>query len=175
MKYLLALTLLLFVGCSESATTESAPEASGTAATTSVDGSMFIADAEPAAAVDVITTRVDSKDGDDVVVVGRIGGDVNPWVDGMAVFRLVDESLRPCNEMPGDKCPVPWDYCCETDKLPTGMVLVKFNGEDGRPLAAGAKELFNVKELDTVVIEGKVKKDEAGNVTVLASRMFVRK
>ncbi|MFK7821006.1 MAG: hypothetical protein AB8G99_19985 [Planctomycetaceae bacterium] len=175
MKYLLPLTVLLFAGCGDSATTESDTNDTSVSTASSIDGSSFLAETEPEAAVDVIKARADATDGGDVVVVGRIGGDYNPWVDGMAVFRLVDRSLKPCNEIPGDECPVPWDYCCETDKLPTSMVLVKFNDENGRPLAAGAKELFKVKELDTVVISGKVQKDDAGNVTVLASKMFVRK
>jgi hypothetical protein len=31
-----------------------------------------------------------------------------------------------------------------------------------------------VKELQTVVVQGKVKRDKAGNVTVLASKLHVR-
>ncbi len=51
----------------------------------------------------------------DVVVVGRIGGRVNPWVKGTAAFPIVDRSLKPCNEIEGDTCETPWDYCCEAE------------------------------------------------------------
>jgi len=47
--------------------------------------------------------------------------------------------------------------------------------ENGQLVKAGAKNLLNVKELDTVVVRGKAKRDEAGNLTVLATGVFVRK
>ena len=37
-----------------------------------------------------------------------------------------------------------------------------------------ARKLLNLKELQTVVVKGKVKRDEAGNFTMLASGVFVR-
>ena len=39
---------------------------------------------------------------------------------------------------------------------------------------ADAKGLLNVKELSTVVVKGKAKRDEAGNLTVLASGVYVK-
>ena len=38
-----------------------------------------------------------------------------------------------------------------------------------------ARKLFDVKELQTVVVRGKAKRDDKGNLTVLASSVFVRK
>ena len=63
---------------------------------------------------DVIAVRKDAKDRQEVVVVGRIGGRVNPWIKGAAAFSIVDRSLKPCNEIEGDTCKTPWDYCCES-------------------------------------------------------------
>src|SRR5262245_40379084 len=74
-----------------------------------VDGSKYLASSEPAGAKDVIDVRKDAKDGDNVVVVGRIGGDVDPWIQGSAAFSIVDRSLKPCNEREGDSCKTPWD------------------------------------------------------------------
>jgi hypothetical protein len=128
---------------------------------------------EPAGAVDVLALRKDAKDQDDVVVVGRIGGRRDPWVKGTAAFPIVDRSLRPCDEIPGDTCPTPWDYCCEAD-LPDATVLVTFVDSSGRVIKEDPRELLNVKELQTVVVQGKAKRDEAGNVTVLASKIHVR-
>jgi hypothetical protein len=128
---------------------------------------------EPAGAVDVLALRKDAKDQDDVVVVGRIGGRQDPWIKGTAAFPIVDRSLRPCNEIPGDACPTPWDYCCEAD-LPDATVLVTFVDASGRVIKEDPRELLNVKELQTVVVQGKAKRDEAGNVTVLASKIHVR-
>jgi hypothetical protein len=127
---------------------------------------------EPKGAADVLAIRKDAKDQQDVVVVGRIGGRVNPWVKGSAVFSIVDRSLKPCNEIPGDTCQTPWDYCCEAD-LPKATVLVMVMDEHGKILKTDARELLGVKELDTIVIRGKAKRDKAGNISILASKMFV--
>jgi len=39
---------------------------------------------------------------------------------------------------------------------------------------ADARELLKVKELSTVVIKGKARRDDAGNLTILASGVFVK-
>ena len=59
----------------------------------------------------VIKVRQEAKDQTDVVIVGRIGGSENPWVDGRAAFSIVDPSLKSCAEVGLDNCPKPWDYC----------------------------------------------------------------
>ena len=53
--------------------------------------------------------------------------------------------------------------------------MVKVVGEDGRLLAADARRLFGVKELQTVFVRGTASKDEKGNLVVLASRLYVKK
>jgi hypothetical protein len=52
-------------------------------------------------------------------------------------------------------------------------VLVMFVDEDGKVVKQDARELLGVKELETVTIVGKAKRDKAGNVTVMASKVFV--
>lgn len=49
-------------------------------------GKEYVLSAEPANAKGVTDVRKASKDGDEVVVVGRIGGEVKPWVEGRASF-----------------------------------------------------------------------------------------
>jgi hypothetical protein len=132
----------------------------------------FLLKEEPKDAADVLAVRKNAKDQEEVVVVGRVGGRVNPWVKGSAVFSIVDRSLKPCNEIPGDTCETPWDYCCATD-LPKATLMVMVMDEQGKILKKDARELLGVKELDTVVIRGTAKRDKAGNVSILASKMFV--
>jgi hypothetical protein len=55
------------------------------------------------------------------------------------------------------------------------MALVKFVDSSGVIVKHDAKANFGVKELDTVIIKGTAERDDAGNLTVLASGMFVRK
>ncbi|MGZ0163971.1 MAG: hypothetical protein ACKVII_08635 [Planctomycetales bacterium] len=165
-------SLLLAAGCAGEASTTTSTTTDSTRPT--IDGSKYLLTEEPTEVATVIEAREQSEDGEDIVLVGRIGGSVNPWIEGRAAFSIVDPTLKACSDIPGDECKIPWDYCCETHKLPTSTALVKFVDDDGRPLKADARELLSLKELQTVVVRGKAKRDEAGNLTVLASGLFVR-
>jgi len=171
----LASCLFPMAGCTEDKPISSASEQADPSSAPAVDGSKYILTAEPEGAGDVIKVREDAEDGEEIVIVGRIGGSVNPWIEGRAAFSIVDGSLKACSDIEGDSCPVPWDYCCETPKLPTATALVKIVDEGGDLVKADARELLPVKELSTVVVKGKAKRDDAGNLTVLASGVFVKK
>lgn len=159
----------LFVGCSEP---------SVEVKKSNYDGTKFVLTAEPADGQNVIAVRETSSDGDEIVIIGRVGGSLNPWVDERAAFSIVDPSLLACSDAKeaGEtcSCKTPWDYCCETDKLPGAMALVKFVEADGSVVSHDARAVFGLKELQTVVIEGTAQRDDAGNLTVLATGMFVK-
>lgn len=167
------LLAVIVLGCSgeSPAPADSAPPVSGSA----VDGSEYLLSEEPEGAEDVIQVREAAQDGDEVRIVGRIGGGENPWIDGRAAFTIVDGSLKACSDIPGDSCEKPWDYCCETHKLPEATALVKVVDKNGELVKSHARELLNVKELSTVVVQGKAQRDESGNLTVLASGVYVKK
>ena len=131
--------------------------------------------AEPAGAKGVIDVRKDAKDGDDVVIVGRVGGSQKPFVEGRAAFTIVDPSLVPCNEKEGDTCATPWDFCCDTkEDLARATVMVRFVDAQGKTLAHDAKALLGVEPLQTVVVKGKAKRDSEGNLTIVATSVYVR-
>jgi hypothetical protein len=132
----------------------------------------YMLEKAPKKADDVNATRKDAKDQQAVVVVGRVGGRTNPWVKGAAAFSIVDRSLKACSERPGDTCPTPWDFCCEAD-LAKSTLLVMVQDADGKLVKKDARELLGLKELDTVYVEGKAKRDKTGNVTILASKFYV--
>ena len=167
---ILGLAILTIIGCADPETTE-IPKSD-------YDGSKFILNSEPEGGQDVKMARQSVEDADEVVVVGRIGGSVDPWVDGRAAFSIVDLSLLACSDDKEDgepcSCKTPWDYCCETDKLPDAMALVKFVESDGSTVKHDARAIFDVKELVTVVVQGKAERDDAGNLTIHATGMFVR-
>lgn len=165
------MALSLVIGCSDDATTTS--DDRGAPTPSAVDGTKFLLTAKPENASDVIKVRKDAGDGDEVVIMGRIGGSENPWIEGRAAFTIVDGSLKACSDIPGDGCPIPWDYCCETDKLPTSTAFVKVVDDNGDIVKADARELLAVKELSTVIVKGKAQRDDAGNLTVLASGVYV--
>jgi len=174
MKTLALLTICLvtatLIGCGQ----QSSDPSNSSRSASAVDGSKYLLAEEPQGAKNVISVRESAEEGEDVLVVGRIGGGANPWIDGRAAFTIVDPSLRACSDIPGDNCPKPWDYCCVTDKLPTSTALVKVVDENGALVEADARELLQVKELSTVVVKGKAQRDDAGNLTVLAHRVYVQ-
>jgi hypothetical protein len=133
----------------------------------------YLLEEEPKEVKEVKAVRKDAKNGDEIAVVGRIGGRKNPWVKGAAAFSIVDASLKSCDQIEGDTCPHPWDYCCEAD-LPSATLFVTFVDDQGKVVKKDARELLKLKELQTVVIQGKVKRDKTNNVTLLASKVFVR-
>ena len=165
--------LSLVIAC-ESRTHQAAPARGQYAA--NVDGAKYLLASEPPSSREIIAARDSIKQGDPIVLVGRIGGSTNPWIEGRAVFTIVDTSLKACNDNPEDKCPTPWDYCCETVGTHTrATALVKFVDDQNNVVAVDARQLLNVTELNTVVVRGKAQRDDAGNLTVLADGLYVRK
>lgn len=129
---------------------------------------------EPEGAKSVIDVRRDAGDGQEVVVIGRIGGSVDPWIKDRAGFQIVDQKFKPCNERADDACETPWDYCCDPqDELRKGMALIKVVDAEGKTVPVDARKLLGVKELQTVVVKGTARR-EGGNLTVLASGIYLR-
>jgi hypothetical protein len=169
---LLVALIVSVAGCAANAPEES--EGPIASERTSIDGAAYFLESEPADALDVIAAREAAEDEDEVVVVGRVGGSADPWVEGRAAFSIVDRSLKACSDIEGDDCPLPWDYCCETEKLPSATALVKVVDPAGKLVGADARQLLNVRELQTVVVRGRAARDDAGNLTVLATGVFVK-
>jgi hypothetical protein len=165
--------LLALPGCSQESSTTT-PQASNSAS--AVDGSKYLLDTEPEDVKGVIKVREEAKDQDDVVIVGRIGGSEVPWIEGMAAFTIVDPLTKHCGELGDDGCPKPWDFCWgDRKKLSSSTALIKVVDENGSPVKADARGLLNVKELTTVVVKGKAQRDDAGNLTILATGVYVKK
>ena len=138
-----------------------------------VASSEYVATSEPAGALAVGEARQSVKDNDAVTLVGLIGGSSEPFVEGLAAFTIVDAKVPYCAAAEG--CPTPWDYCCESDAVKDNIATVKIVDAQGKPVASDARSLLNVKELSTVVVQGIAKRDDTGNLAVLADKVFVRK
>lgn len=185
MKRIIMFTLIcltasvVLVGCTRT-TDPSSPKGNGSDAKVDPKAAdeakaKYLLASEPAGAKNLIDVKKAAKDGDEVVVVGRIGGSENPFT-GRAAFTIVDVKFKPCNEIEGDNCPTPWDYCCDPpDELAKGTVLVKLVGADGKTLPDDAKQLLDVKELQTVVVKGQTRRDESNSISVVASGIFIKK
>jgi hypothetical protein len=166
----------LLVGC-----TGSAPQSNVTAPVgadpgpASAEGAKYLLTAAPEGAQSVVAGRESAAAESEIVLTGRIGGDVDPWFKGQAGFLIADASLVPCSEMEGDTCPTPWDYCCvPAEEISAGTALVKLVDEQGQPVAGDARELLGVAELQTVVVRGKAQVSPEGDLTVLATGVYVK-
>jgi hypothetical protein len=173
------LAIIIISGCTR---TSHRTPAKGDGASAKVDPKVadearakYVMATEPTGVKRVTEVKKVAKDGDDVVVVGRIGGSDKPFT-GRAAFTIVDLKFKPCNEIEGDNCPTPWDYCCDApDELAKGTVLVKLVDSSGKTMPEDAKALLDVKELTTVVVKGQTRRDESNSVSVVAAGIFIKK
>jgi hypothetical protein len=169
----LALVVFVSTGCDDRSAQNTAPPAATPAEPLPAN---LMAAAAPANAKGVAEVRKVAADGDAVVVRGRIAGQENPFTEGRAQFQLVDLGVRSCAEMPDDKCPTPWDMCCEDKKdIAANSVTVQVVGEDGKPLKATLDGVGGLKPLSEVSVKGKLKKSPDGNsVMVNATELYVK-
>jgi hypothetical protein len=122
----------------------------------------------------------------DVVMVGSVGGVPNPsdqshpefpFAKGQAVFFLADpEAVAEIEEhshkhAPGEECAFCAAHAAESAHL---LAVVQFADEKGKTLPIDVRELFELKEKETVVVEGKAKID-GGMLTVNATGLYVRR
>ncbi len=161
---------ILAVGCGPTSPTPFS-EVSNSNLSTMPTASEILLSERPENAMPVADARRIVTDGQVVALLGRIGGGATPWVEGRAAFTIVDPKLEPCQ--PGEGCPTPWDYCCVTDQIPVNRAMVKIVDAAGETMPQDARQWLGLKELQTVIVKGAAKRDEAGNLTVLATGVFV--
>ena len=114
--------------------------------------------------------------GQDITLVGRIGGSEEPFAGDRAVFTVVDLSLKSCAHMDDpDHCATPWDYCCEDrTALRMGTATVEIAGPDGRPLAGSVRGTAGLDPLAVVTVVGTVTdRNDKGLLVVRAKRIEV--
>ncbi|MBX7245382.1 MAG: hypothetical protein K1X53_07775 [Candidatus Sumerlaeaceae bacterium] len=157
---------LVFAGCGDKkAEVAKAPEAPANPALAKI----VVKDPAPAA-IGVKAAKADLKTGDKAVVEGK----VKDFVEGAAVITLVDLSMKDCKQR-GEGCETPWDYCCEDPKAMTAATAtVQAVGDGAAPLPGSLKGVGTIDHLITVVAEGKVEKDDSGNLVIKASRIYVK-
>lgn len=160
--------LTLACGDKKESSTDSTPTASNTVAE-----SFWMAKIEgtPRSVKEIIAN---GKDGEAVLVAGRVGGNVDVFVPGRAAFLIADLSLKDCYDM-ADECKQPWDYCCEDPAaLKTGTLAVECR-EGERVLAHEIKGFHTLDHGRDVTIRGVVKRSSSGSVVLVAAGINVTK
>jgi hypothetical protein len=103
-----------------------------------------------------------------VVARGRVGEEgKQSW------FTLADAAIKPCTET-GDECPTPWDYCCTSNEdKAKNMATVELHA-GGKLLEQSPLGFAGLDHLKEVVVTGQATKDDGGNVTIVASGIWVK-
>jgi hypothetical protein len=169
----LALTLLLLLLLVAACTRASKDATSAVPARSDLPESFYLA-SRPAGTRSVADVKEHALPGDTVVVEGRVGGATDVFIDGVAWFTIVDQSLKPCNEEgPMPDCPTPWDNCC-TDPATLAQKRLSIEFSDGKkPLRHNVRGFHGLDHNKIVTVVGQLAKDETGNISIHASGIHV--
>lgn len=119
----------------------------------------------------VATTVLQAKEGGpnkNVIVEGRVYDLTKDW----AIMKVMEVSMDYCGEVnKEDKCPTPWDYCCDNpDDIAKNSLLVM--AVDGQGETLEVPVMPGMRLVDKVKITGELTKDEHGNFVLLAKGIF---
>jgi len=143
--------------------------------TPSIDTARYLLPKEPDGAVGVMIAREEAKDQDEIVLVGRIGGQKNPWIEGRAAFLMIDAAMTVVADgETSEEGQVCMDDCCASLRADC-TTLVKIVDERGSVLAVDARKLLSASENDMVVVKGRVQRDDEGSFSVAANGVYVRR
>ena len=160
---------VLTVGCDRR--TPAAPE-SPRASSEALPADLFVKTAPPGA-IDVATAKKSVKDGQIVVVKGRVGGQKEPLAANRAILTLADLGLRTCDKSPMETCPTPWDSCCEPkDEVAANSLTVQVSGASGQALKAGLSGANGIAPMKQLVVLGTAKTLSGSDAVVVEARQI---
>ncbi len=136
----------------------------------------YLLESEPPDALGVLDLIETIRGTQEVVVIGKIGGVPEPWAKGRAAFIMADPSLLLENEGDGEHtedCDCP--FCSKNKDGASGLARVTFVDQDGQVVPVDARELFGVKDRQTVVVRGEATVDGLGELVVLAKGLYIRR
>lgn len=132
----------------------------------------LVVSTEPTPASSVVETKEKVKDGEEVIVHGR----VKDFVKGYAVLVIADTSMKACVDNTEETCPTPWDYCCNPkEKIEKSVATIQLTTDGATPIKTELEGFRGLQRLSSyVTVKGKAKRDEAGNLTIIASNLFIK-
>ena len=119
---------LAFVSCEK----KSAPQPAQSSEVSHAFDAIILTSA-PADAKPIADARQMHTPGQAVTLKGKVIGSKSPFVEGRAMVILGDpDKLTSCDIKHGDRCPTPWDVCCDDhDDVKNFTVTIQVLGEDG--------------------------------------------
>jgi hypothetical protein len=157
----------LLAACGDDAAPSKTPPASATASAQDVE--RFFAGGALDGGVSVLEAKAAPNAATEVTVRGR----VKDLVDGVAVFTLVDASLKACGEDGDDSCTTPWDFCCHDPKELSQSTLTVELRNGAAPIPVALSGVHGIDHLRPVVVRGTLTKDAHQNTTLVASAIRV--
>lgn len=131
-------------------------------------------DRAPENALDVADAKAAATPGAAVVIRGRIGGSMKPFVDGRAVFTIVGQGPKACSDIPGDACRTPWDYCCvPRPEILANAATIQVVDAANVPIRTDIRGRRGIRELSEVTVVGTVVTSERGALIVKATGIHV--
>ena len=131
----------------------------------------FIAREALPGAQGVTAVKSSAKDGDTVVVAGKVAGSEEPLAKNRAMMTILDPSIPTCDAMPGDACKTPWDACCEPhEKVAANSATVQLVGADGKPRGGSLEGIANLKPLSRVTVSGIARRPAGGDSLVIEAK-----
>src|SRR3954452_23610292 len=111
---LLGVTMLGVAGCERNGNIVATTGGADSSGQSDALPASLIAATQPSGPVlDVTAAKESAKQGDRVLVRGRIGAQKEPLAKNRAILTLADQSLTTCDKSPMKECDTPWDSCCQ--------------------------------------------------------------
>jgi hypothetical protein len=164
---LTATSLFLQSGCGESSSSSEAQASPSEHIAQTTEQAWVLTNA-PSGDISVIEAKTNAKEGDQIVIRGRIGGRTAPLSADSPVFTVVDLSLPYCGQNTDENCPAPWDYCCTSpDTIASSTATVKVDGDSIDFVAGG------LAPLDEIIITGAVgPRPDEKVLTIMATGIY---
>jgi hypothetical protein len=171
----LCLTAVALAGCGGDTPADETAAQTPPPATITVPAAIFVSTA-PENVLPLIDVKSAANPGDQVTFEARVGGRRDTFVENRAIFFVADPSLLSCDQLHGDSCKTPWDYCCEpSDNLLRHMATVRVVDGAGQPLELSLLDAHGLAPLKTIVVTGTVDQiDDSGNFVVDAEAIHIR-
>ena len=168
-----ALAMSMMIGCDGSDEADPSSNTGGEP-TASLPAGLLLASA-PAEPVAVKQLKAQAQAGDEVTMRVVVGGEVNVFVPGRAIMKVIDTEMDNLCLNPGDSCKTPWDYCCATaEDLQKHRATIKVVDAQGKTLRVDLKGAGEIKEMKTLVVKGVVAKgSDKNNLVVNAQGIYV--
>lgn len=160
----------LFSACKESENDSTGGQADGSA----LDS--FYVDEAPADSQQISAIFADPTPGREIVVSGEVMGRMHPFVEGRGMVMLGDPTkVTPCNRIPGDECPTPWDCCCDDPEvLKKSITTIQFLDDEGKIIRNGLRGYKGIEELTFLTVKGTIAEgSNAENLLVNAQQFHI--